>query len=285
MNNNKELYLRILEQFPNPIWRSGLDGKCDFFNKNWLEFTDRTMEQEMGNGWAEGVHPDELKKCVEDYMASFNKREPFMLKYRLMHNDGTYHWLLDYGSPFFDDNNNFLGYIGSCYDVNELENSRELLNLTGSMTKTGGWEIDVVKNNLKWTEEVYKIHEVEKDYVLKIDEAINFYVGESKNKISKAVTEAINNGTSFDIELELKTGKGNIIWVRSFGRAVQEGGKTIKVFGTFQNITEYKNNLILLNEKIGELESMNRLMIGRELSMVDLKNKIEQLEKKLESKN
>lgn len=122
-----ELYLRILDQFPNPIWRAGLDAKCNFFNKAWLAFTGRTMEQEMGDGWAEGVHPDELKPCVEGYLAAFNAHKPFLLEYRLKHHDGTYHWLLDYGSPFFDENGTFLGYIGSCYDNNDAKLHTQLM--------------------------------------------------------------------------------------------------------------------------------------------------------------
>ncbi len=121
----KELYLRILDQFPNPIWRSGLDAKCDYFNKAWLDFTGRKMEQEMGDGWVEGVHPDDLTPCVNTYLDSFKKRISFQMEYRLKNKDGTYHWLLDSGSPFFNDNNDFMGYIGSCYDVNESKNHLE----------------------------------------------------------------------------------------------------------------------------------------------------------------
>jgi PAS domain-containing protein len=83
------------------------------------------MEQEMGDGWVEGVHPDDLKSCVEQYLKNFKDRKSFLLKYRLKHHDGTYHWLLDYGSPFFGDKEEFLGYIGSCYDVNESEKHLE----------------------------------------------------------------------------------------------------------------------------------------------------------------
>lgn len=116
---SKELYLRILDQFPNPIWRSGLDTKCDYFNQAWLDFTGRKIEQEMGDGWVKGVHPDDLDRCVKIYLEAFKKREHFEMEYRLQHSDGTYHWLLDSGSPFVDDEGNFAGYIGSCYDINQ----------------------------------------------------------------------------------------------------------------------------------------------------------------------
>jgi len=117
-----QLYLRILDQFPNPVWRSGLDGKCDFFNKAWLDFTGRTLEQEMGEGWATGAHPRDLDAIVEEYYKKFSARENFILEYRLKHKDNSYHWILDYGNPFFGDDGGFLGYIGSCYDINEQKN-------------------------------------------------------------------------------------------------------------------------------------------------------------------
>jgi len=127
-SSDKELYIRILNNFPNPIWRANKSGKCDFFNKAWLDFTGRSMEQEMGDGWTEGVHPDDLKGCVSGYLDSFNRRVPFKLEYRVRHVDGSYHWLLDFGSPFYDNDGEFLGYIGSCYDENEVKKSIEKIH-------------------------------------------------------------------------------------------------------------------------------------------------------------
>ena len=124
MNNYNEIYLNILDQLPNPIWRSGLDAKCDFFNKAWLTFTGRTMDMEVGDGWVKGVHTDDLKKCVDEYTKAFFERKSFKLRYRLKNNDGTYHHILDFGSPFYDLENNFSGFIGSCYDEdNKLLNN------------------------------------------------------------------------------------------------------------------------------------------------------------------
>jgi PAS domain S-box-containing protein len=130
---NKELYLRIIDQFPNPIWRAGTDAKCNFFNKAWLAFTGRTMEQEMGNGWAEGVHKEDFDMCLKIYLDAFKKREHFEMNYRIKHHDGTYHWIFDSGSPFFDDDGTFLGYIGSCYDINDTKKHVTDIELMNAM--------------------------------------------------------------------------------------------------------------------------------------------------------
>lgn len=125
INQAKELYLKIFEDFPALIWRSGLDMKCNYFNRTWLEFTGRTMEQEDGNGWAEGVHPDDFDFCLETYVSAFGRREAFLMDYRLKNKDGEYRWISDFGRPFYDLDNTFLGYIGSCYDITER---RQTLN-------------------------------------------------------------------------------------------------------------------------------------------------------------
>ena len=114
-----QLYLKILGDFPALIWRAGTDSLCDWFNTTWLEFTGRSMEQEAGNGWAEGVHPEDIERCVKYYLDHFERRQPFRMEYRLRHHSGEYRWILDIGRPFFDLENRFLGYIGSCYDVTE----------------------------------------------------------------------------------------------------------------------------------------------------------------------
>ncbi len=104
---------------PMMIWKSGPDKLCTFFNKGWLEFTGRTLEQEQGNGWAEGVHPEDFDHCFEIYANSFDARQEFMMEYRLRRGDGEYRWILDTGAPQFNSGGDFLGYIGFVVDISE----------------------------------------------------------------------------------------------------------------------------------------------------------------------
>ena len=132
----KELYLKIFEEFPALIWRARLDKLCDYFNKTWLEFTGRTMEQEFGNGWAEGVHPDDFDFCLQTYVTAFDKREAFLMEYRMKNKYGEYRWIRDFGRPFYDLDNSFLGYIGSCYDITEIkDNELRLIELNATKDK------------------------------------------------------------------------------------------------------------------------------------------------------
>lgn len=119
----------IADTAPVLVWMSDTDKLCTYFNKGWLEFTGRTLEQEYGNGWAEGVYPDDFDRCLDIYVTSFDKRVPFSMEYRLKRNDGQYRWILDNGVPRYTLEGDFLGYIGSCVDINEQKTlNRELEN-------------------------------------------------------------------------------------------------------------------------------------------------------------
>jgi len=123
----RDHYLKILEEAPVLIWRANIEGKCDWFNSTWLRFTGRTREQEYGDGWAEGVHPEDLERCVSIWRSAFEKREPFEMEYRLRRHDGEYRWILDAGRPITGLSGEFCGYIGYCFDITERKRFEESL--------------------------------------------------------------------------------------------------------------------------------------------------------------
>lgn len=125
-----EQQLRVVtEATPVMIWMSGTDKLCYYFNKSWLDFVGRTLEQELGNGWAENVHPEDFDRCLQIYVASFDARQPFEMEYRLRHRSGEYRWILDHGVPRFTDNGTFEGYIGGCLDIHEQKEAAEKVRI------------------------------------------------------------------------------------------------------------------------------------------------------------
>ncbi|MFN6945677.1 MAG: PAS domain-containing protein, partial [Cytophagaceae bacterium] len=116
---NHEAYFHLFDDFPSLIRRSGVDGKCTYFNNFWLRFTGRSMEEEQGDGWVTGVHPDDVDRCIRTYIDSFNERKAFEMDYRLKRHDGEYRWIKDFGRPFYDNTGRFEGYLGSCYDITD----------------------------------------------------------------------------------------------------------------------------------------------------------------------
>ena len=120
-------YMAIVEQAPIMIWRANTSTECDYFNQQWLNFTGRSIEQELGNGWAEGVFSEDFKRCLDIYLSSFEKREIFEMEYRLRRYDGEYRWIFDRGVPFEDEQGSFGGYIGSCIDITDSVEARRLV--------------------------------------------------------------------------------------------------------------------------------------------------------------
>ncbi len=112
-------YLNLANSGLALVWTAGLDKLCNYFNNSWLNFTGRTLEQEIGNGWTEGVFSEDLDKCIETYTSAFDKREAFQLEYRLLHRSGEHRWILDMGTPNYNNAGEFIGYIGNCFDIHE----------------------------------------------------------------------------------------------------------------------------------------------------------------------
>lgn len=126
--DDAELRFRALaDSAPVLIWMAGSDGRCTFFNKPWLDFTGRTLEQELGGGWVEGVHPEDRESCLRDYIEAFAARRAFRLEYRLRHIDGSYRWVLDTGVARTSACGAFEGYIGSAIDIHDMKSNELLL--------------------------------------------------------------------------------------------------------------------------------------------------------------
>ena len=125
LRQSEARFRKVADTAPVMIWASGPDKLCTFVNKGWLEFTGRTMEKELGNGWAEGVHPDDMERCLAIYTSSFDARRNFQMECRACRADGAYRWLLDRGTALFGTGGDFQGYIGSCVDITDLKLAQE----------------------------------------------------------------------------------------------------------------------------------------------------------------
>lgn len=137
LRESEARFFAIANSAPVLIWMSGTDKLCNFFNAGWLEFTGRTLEQELGNGWTEGVHPDDFARCLKIYTESFDARRPFTMEYRLRHRDGSYRWISDIGVPRYESDRNFLGYIGSCVDLTERKRAGERFRIVVEASPNG----------------------------------------------------------------------------------------------------------------------------------------------------
>lgn len=127
LRESEERFRLMANAAPVLIWLAGTDKLCTWFNKSWLDFVGRTMEQELGNGWLENVHPEDFHHCLEAYSTAFDAREPFTMEYRMRRHDGEYRWILNNGIPRYGSNQLFTGYIGSCIDITDHKLAEESL--------------------------------------------------------------------------------------------------------------------------------------------------------------
>ena len=137
LRESEARFRTLADTAPVMIWMSGKDKLCTFFNSGWLDFTGRPLEKELGNGWAEGVHCEDLDGCLEVYVNSFEARHPFSMEYRLRRKDGEYRWVVDSGAPRFAPDGTFLGYIGSCIDITERKQAQDRFRLVVEASPVG----------------------------------------------------------------------------------------------------------------------------------------------------
>jgi PAS domain S-box-containing protein len=127
VRQSEERFRKIADAAPVMIWMSGPDKRCNFVNKQWLEFSGRTFQQEIGDGWADGIHPEDRNRCMAAYFSSFDARRTCRMEYRFRRADGEYRWILDNGAPLYD-GTEFAGYIGSCIDVTDFKRTQQTLH-------------------------------------------------------------------------------------------------------------------------------------------------------------
>lgn len=129
LRESEHRYQVVTDASPVMIWMSGTDKLCYYFNKGWLDFVGRTLEQEAGNGWTENVHPDDFEGCLQSYVSNFDARRPFEIEYRLRHHGGQYRWIFDRGVPRYQPDGTFEGYVGACLDIHHQKEAAEKVRI------------------------------------------------------------------------------------------------------------------------------------------------------------
>ncbi len=142
LRESEARFRHMADTTPALVWMSGINALCNYFNKPWLDFTGRTMKQELGNGWVEGVHPEDYEHCIGTYKNAFSARVEFKMEYRLRRADGEYRWMLDHGVPRFSVEGEFFGYIGSCIDISDFKNAEDELHRVNASLKTAHRELE-----------------------------------------------------------------------------------------------------------------------------------------------
>ena len=135
LRESEQRFRVITDASPIMVWMSGTDKLCYYFNKGWLDFVGRTLEQESGNGWTENVHPEDFDRCLQIYVANFDARRAFEMEYRMRNQAGNYRWILDRGVPRYSPDEKFEGYVGACLDIHDQREAAEKVRIADDMTR------------------------------------------------------------------------------------------------------------------------------------------------------
>jgi len=273
---SEQRFRSLADAAPVLIWMSGTDKLCTYFNKPWLDFTGRSIEQEFGNGWAEGVHPDDFQRCLDTYTQSFDRREEFRMEYRLRRHDGEYRWVLDIGKSRFNQDHSFAGYIGIAVDVTEgkeaeeaLRESEERLRLAVQAGKMYAYTWNIADDLIERSGEPTEILGVKSNQLATRAAILAMVHPDDKQGLEAALSKLTVAAPTLQITYRIVHPDGRVKWLERNGRAYFDvQGKLERVVGMVVDVSERKQMeqaLADMTRKLIEAQEQERTRIGREL--------------------
>jgi PAS domain S-box-containing protein len=254
MSLSQEELKLIIESSPTLIWKSDRNKSIEYFNNAWLKFRGRTLEEECIDGWQEGIHPDDLDKCIHDYHKYFDEKIPFELQYRLKRYDGNFRLIKNKGIPYDDDSGEFAGYIGYCIDITDQKNIEEELRkerkrLSGILegTNSGTWEWNVQTGetiiNDRWAEMIgYTLEEIKP---VSQQTWYDHTHPEDRLKSDNLFEAHCNEKTAYyECEIRMRHKNGNWVWILDRGKVITwtDDGQPLLAMGSHQDITIRKES-------------------------------------------
>lgn len=244
------LFETLANSLPALVWVADRTKGCVWFNQYWLAFTGRTLEQELINGWAEGVHPDDLQRCLAIYHTHFDRQQPFEMEYRLRHHSGAYRWILDKGAPRYNEDGEFVGFTGACVDISERkqieeEHARTLerYNLAIHGTTDGIWDWNPLTNDVYYSPRFKEMLGYGDDeFANDVQEWISRLHPEDRAATFNAVEQYLDGKLAhYHVTFRMRHKDGSWRWILSRAVAIRdEQGKACRMTGGHTDITEIK---------------------------------------------
>ena len=284
LRESEQRFRAMADAAPVLLWMSGTDKLCTFFNKAWLEFTGRRIEEELGNGWAERVHPDDFGDCLKTYVTAFDQRKSFTMKYRLMRKDGEYRTISDTGVPRYGVIGDFRGYIGTCVDVTDLLVQQRVLHefearvaLATEAAHLGVWERDLVNNNFWISDKARELFQFGPSEPVTYSDFRKRTHPEDLISSDLARDEAIKKKGGYELEFRVLLPDGAVRWIAGRARCIlDEHGNAARLLGVLIDVTEGKQAQELF-ELATEASSSGILLVNGDGRIVLVNAQIEKL--------
>jgi len=233
---------------PVLVWTVGPDKLVTFVNQAWTDFTGRPMEKDLGAGWREIMHQDDLDDATEKYVTAFDAQQPFVIKCRLRRHDGEYRWITSSGVPRYDAAGGFVGYVGACVDVTELQEkesalheSEERVSLAAEAAHLGVWELDCRSKQLWLSDKVCELFQFSPGQTVTYEEFQQRIHPDDRARREVALQRAMTAKGAYEIEYRVLLPDGTLRWVAGRGHCVNDGnGGSCRLLGVSMDITSRK---------------------------------------------
>ncbi|WP_372827367.1 PAS domain S-box protein [Polaromonas sp.] len=244
-----EAQFRLLtDAMPQIVCTMRADGWLTYFNQMWFDYTGLAMDESLGQGWTQLIHPDDQARVAQRLTQAAESGRTCEVEYRLRRADGAYRWMLGRAHPLGDVSDQPTRWLGTFTDIEDLkvataqlEKNMFMNRVAGRMARLGGWTIDLPQRTLTWSDENCAIHDQPPGYLPTLDEGIGYFLPEDRAEVIRLVEACAQHGTPYEFILPKMTAQGRRIWVRSLGEAVRNAsGTIIRLQGAFQDITEQK---------------------------------------------
>ena len=249
LTESEKRFQTMADAAPVLMWVAGEDKLCTYVNKAWLKFTGRSVEQELGNGWTESLHPNDQENAFQTYCSAFDAREPFFAQYRLKRHDGEYRWMTDQGVARYGPRGNFRGYVGACVDITDLLEKEQTLHeveerviLAAEAAHLGVWELDLAANTVWMSDNGRALFQFEMDRQISYDDFQTRIHPEDRAMHEAVLTNAIQTHGSYEIEYRLDLPDGTQRWISGRARCVKDPkGQFSRLLGVSADVTERKH--------------------------------------------
>lgn len=256
IEESENYFRNMTDSVPVMIFVTAPDGGFFFKNKQWYNYTGQTPEEMEGQGWLKSVHPQERSAVEQLYQSALAKHEAFNIEMRLRAKDGTYQWFEKIGTPRFDVEGNFMGYVGSTVNIHERKQSTEQLaeaeermRMAADAAELGSWDIDLQNGDFVYSDRLREMFGFSNDKKYSRNDFWKLLNPEDLETIVKpANLTALEQGV-YKYEARIVLADGSMRWIKPQGKVYYDKqGKPARMIGTIMDITAEKKASEILEE-------------------------------------